>query len=353
MADLTDAPYTTHPTGWFMVGWSWDLKPGDVTAMRIFDTEVVMYRTESGQACVADAYCPHLGAHVGHGGKVIGENIQCPWHGWEYGKDGVNCKIAFSDRVRKDAVLRQWHTSEKDGIIHVWYDALGRDPLWEWPGVPAFSDADNFYLPNEHPFGATAYGILDVTPYIYIENAADAMHFPFVHGASEPVSIDKWEETDHHYLKVQFGLTFGAGKQSTRMTPDGPARGLIDNDVYGLGLGLVTLEIGNVSVFQLVSLTPVDSERSYLWSTIGATRDPSSPDSPPKVTELLMNVQVEQLVNDFTIWKYLRYNNRPKFVGREEALYPRLRRWRDRFYPVDFPQRAGIASSAVSEAASQ
>ena len=335
MADLTKAPYTTHPTGWFMVSWSWDLAPGDVKPMRIFSTEVVLYRTASGEAHVVDAYCPHLGAHMGHGGCVKGENLQCPWHGWQWAPDGSNAVIPFVDFTRENVTVRQWHVREHHHVIHVWHDALGRDPWWEWPGVPEFEDPEGFYQPNEHPAAATAYGIINVTPFIYIENAADATHFPFVHGASEPVKIDTWEEVDDHYLKVTFKLLFGGGKASTRLTPEGPSYGLIDNDVYGLGLGTARLILNNSITAQLVSLTPVDETTSYLWSTIAATREPGHPDGPSPRTAMLLEVQTQQLRNDFHIWQNVRYNDRPNYAGVEERLYPRLRRWRDRFYPAD------------------
>ena len=37
-----------------------------------------MFRTASGRVHVMDAYCQHLGANMGVGGKVEGENIACP-----------------------------------------------------------------------------------------------------------------------------------------------------------------------------------------------------------------------------------------------------------------------------------
>ena len=58
------------------------LPPGGVLSLRYFGRELVLFRTESGEPRVLDAFCPHLGAHLGHGGKVQGESIRCPFHGW-------------------------------------------------------------------------------------------------------------------------------------------------------------------------------------------------------------------------------------------------------------------------------
>ena len=61
------------PFGWYAVSLSEQLNNGDVKPLTFFAKELVLFRTESGKAGVLDAMCPHLGAHMGHGGTVIGE----------------------------------------------------------------------------------------------------------------------------------------------------------------------------------------------------------------------------------------------------------------------------------------
>ena len=67
------------PTGWFQVAWSDEIATGQVHRMHYFGQEMVAWRAQSGRLCVMDAYCEHLGAHLGHGGHVEGESIQCPF----------------------------------------------------------------------------------------------------------------------------------------------------------------------------------------------------------------------------------------------------------------------------------
>ena len=66
-AEHTELPI---PNGWFAVAWSRDLVPGDVQRLRYFDEELALFRTRSGEPKVLDAYCAHLGAHLGEGGRV-------------------------------------------------------------------------------------------------------------------------------------------------------------------------------------------------------------------------------------------------------------------------------------------
>ena len=60
---------------------------------------LAVFRGESGQSYIVDAYCPHLGANLGVGGTVDGECIACPFHGWTFrGDDGKCVKIAYADK---------------------------------------------------------------------------------------------------------------------------------------------------------------------------------------------------------------------------------------------------------------
>ena len=57
----------------------------------------VVFRTEKGVASVLDAYCPHLGAHLGIGSRVIGDCVECPFHGWQFrGEDGQCIAIPYT-----------------------------------------------------------------------------------------------------------------------------------------------------------------------------------------------------------------------------------------------------------------
>jgi phenylpropionate dioxygenase-like ring-hydroxylating dioxygenase large terminal subunit len=128
-------PFTWRPTGWFMIGWSAEIAPGTVKPMQYFGQHLVAYRSKEGELHVLDAHCLHLGAHLGHGGKVNGDCIQCPYHGWGWGPDGENQYIPYEDRPNKSKKLRSWPVKERHECVWIRHDPAGGSPRWDIPDI--------------------------------------------------------------------------------------------------------------------------------------------------------------------------------------------------------------------------
>ena len=95
-----------YPRGWFAVASSTDLAPDEVKPAHYFGQELALFRSEDGEARVFDAYCPHLGAHLGYGGTVEGAELVCPFHGWRFGGDGACTGMPYGKRIPPTAKLR-------------------------------------------------------------------------------------------------------------------------------------------------------------------------------------------------------------------------------------------------------
>jgi nitrite reductase/ring-hydroxylating ferredoxin subunit len=113
------------PAGWFAVAETTDLGIGESKAAYYFGTHLALWRDETGEAHVMDAFCPHLGAHLGHGGTVDGCEIVCPFHGWKYDTDGRNTEIPYSERTNGKATIRTFPVLERNGLAHVEASANG------------------------------------------------------------------------------------------------------------------------------------------------------------------------------------------------------------------------------------
>jgi 3-ketosteroid 9alpha-monooxygenase subunit A len=333
---MKDWPYEAFPTGWFQVGYSSELAPGDVRPVKYFDQELVLFRTSSGEAALLDAYCRHLGAHLGYGGKVTGECIECPFHGWTWKTSGELAEIPYAPGEMRRVRLDRWHVREIGGLILTWYDAFGREPLWEWPGIPEFSDEEQNY-----PITGDHVGIRKIIPQSPVENTPDYYHFMWVHGSGQPGRPLLWKE-DRHFLHTRIGFVFGHGKKATWMTPNGPVVGEIETEAWGLGLSNARFVLGDFITNQLTATTPVDREHSQLFDTITSTRARGSEDpTPTGLAARMIEFQKGQIRNDFAIWENQRYVEHPPFAGGEEEHYARFRRWSRQFYS-DAPYTAGV-----------
>ena len=185
------------PNGWFAVAWSKDLVAGDVQPIHYFGEDLVLFRTRSGQVRVLDAYCVHLGAHLGEGGRVMGDTIRCPFHGWQYdGSNGKCVEIPYCDRIPEGAKLRAWHVQEKNGLIFVWFHSEDEPPEWDFPEIDELGDPE-WSVPRTFEFELPAH-VQDTH-----ENNNDPVHFHYVHGmVGVPESEITFSEDGRNYRIV-------------------------------------------------------------------------------------------------------------------------------------------------------
>ena len=92
-------PFPRYPNGCFQVAYTDDLPAGAVMPLSYFGKELVAFRGRDGAVNVLDAHCPHLGAHLGYGGKVEGNRIRCPFHAWQFDGSGACTHVPYSDRA--------------------------------------------------------------------------------------------------------------------------------------------------------------------------------------------------------------------------------------------------------------
>ncbi|MXW97050.1 MAG: Rieske 2Fe-2S domain-containing protein, partial [Acidimicrobiaceae bacterium] len=78
------------PEGWYFVASRRALEKARIVRKTWMGTEIVAWCDDTGQVCVAEAYCPHLGADLGPaaGGHVRDGRLVCGFHGFEYDTGG-------------------------------------------------------------------------------------------------------------------------------------------------------------------------------------------------------------------------------------------------------------------------
>ena len=126
-------PTTSFPNGWFCIAYSDEIQPGQVKIVHYFGRDLLVFRTENGHPYVLDAHCPHLGTHLGYGGQVKGEEIQCPLHGWCFDGNGDCTHIPNTTEMPLNVRARSWPIQEIHEVIMVYYHSQGDSPTWEIP----------------------------------------------------------------------------------------------------------------------------------------------------------------------------------------------------------------------------
>lgn len=322
-------PYECLPTGWFQVAWSDELGPGDVKPLRYFGQELVLYRGESGRPVVFDAFCPHLGAHLGYGGKVCGDDVICPFHGWRFDSSGENVEIPYCDRPNRAQRLRPWPAVDRNGWILVWHHARGGEPEWEAPEIPEARDSAYWSAVAVRQLNRA----VRVHPQMVVENLVDAPHQQYVHKGSEPADIYDYQG-DGVCFRVYNRLLLGVGKGKNWLT-DGVQRAELHTEAWGVGIAVARFVDQDGSV-HVQTITPVDYEHSDLRATVWLRRDRlriTDDGQPDPETLTRFRFEMRQLERDIVIWEHMRYQPHGPFAGMEVRPYNAFRRWATQFYP--------------------
>ena len=291
-----------------------------------FGQDIVLYRTDAGQARAIEPFCPHMGAHLGHGGCVDGEVIQCPFHHWRFGADGHCVSIPGASKLPKRATLQHLPLIEQDDVLLVFHDVEVAEGLRAVAREP-------FAIPPLGPQGFapshTVQWSLRTHPQEVCENTVDMAHLRPIHGVVGSHVVGK-PHIDGAHMNVV--LEFTAPGDLIGM----PGQ---DNDVqldvilHGLGRIVARTHVRNVDVRarQAIYCTPVDGERMDLRGVVN-TAIQADPDMTASLSELFFESFVEDFQKDFHIWENKRYVERP-LLSAADGPVSLYRRWTRQFYP--------------------
>lgn len=307
---MTDFKY---PRGWFVVALAKELGPQGVLPIKYFGRNMVLFRAESGEARIVDAYCPHLGAHLGHGGKVEGDSIRCPFHAWRFdGKTGQCIEVPYAKRIPAKAAVESYLVRERNGLIFIWNDPEGQQPEWEIPVI------DHYGKDGWTEWDAALLHI-KTQPREVVENLADKAHFPKVHGTE----VDHFENEYNGHIGIQrtSGIAYprGGGQDPFSLTAT----------YYGPGYMLTEMKSVLPNIL-LLAHTPIDEHSLHL--RFGPMLDLSKVrEGGEKFTEMYRQNLLIGFKEDIQLWENKCYRERPVLVDGDGPI-GQLRRWYHQFY---------------------
>ncbi|HEY8493236.1 MAG TPA: Rieske 2Fe-2S domain-containing protein [Myxococcota bacterium] len=301
------------PTGWFAVAFSDELPAGTVRAVRAFGRELVAWRGTDGVPHVFDAYCPHLGAHLGVGGRVEPGGLRCPFHAWLWDGAGRCVEVPYARKIPPKARIRAWPVCERANLLLVWHDASGALPWFEVPEVPELAGGA-WTAPERREW------IVRTCPQEMAENTVDEAHFRYVHGTH---AVAKTESVTAE------GAVFRVVSRNRVGTPRGEQTGRIEIETHGLGFG--TTRFSGIADLLLVTAgLPVDAETMHMRLQFSVRRLPDS-DATRGVGRAFLAEIERQFTQDVPIWEHKVYLPRPILCDGDGPIAT-LRRWARRFY---------------------
>jgi len=329
-------PYPSSPNGWFLVCPAGELPMGATKAFVCAGQELVAFRGWDNTVRVLDAHCPHLGTHLGRGGRVVGDTLECPFHGWRIDGQGRCAHIPYANKIPPGAQIRSWPVREANGLVMMYYDAEGKPPQWDLPVLEEYGS------PEWTPFEIGPRAIIATHPQELMENGVDTAHLGYLHRrqvrevrtesleVKGPLLIHRALQSYTHPLLRRLGISL----------PPGP----LTLHFHGLGLLVVWVSfrwVVEVDLMTVLAFRPIDAEHTdvvTLQSLRGVGRN--------RLGRMLLDWSIKQtgaaLAEDIAILEHKRFLPAPSLC-QGDPLIMRFRRWAQQFYGA--PQAAEADAS--------
>jgi vanillate O-demethylase monooxygenase subunit len=144
---------------------------GKPLARTVCEERIVLFRTGAGDAVALADRCPHRLAPLSFG-RVIGDQIQCGYHGLCFDREGQCVRVPGQEQAAR-ARVRKYPLAERHGFAWVWLgdvELANPDlvPDFHWMDDPAWAS-----VPGYHHFAAN-YQLVN-------DNLLDLSHESFVH----------------------------------------------------------------------------------------------------------------------------------------------------------------------------
>jgi 3-ketosteroid 9alpha-monooxygenase subunit A len=319
----------TYPRGWFIVADATKIGSRPVSE-RFFGEDVVLYRGASGKVVMLDAYCPHMGTHLGKnktsalvvaGRHLDGDSIRCPFHGWRFGPDGKCNEIPFHHgAIPEQAAVRSWHVAERYGIVFCWHDAEGQAPDVELPEYAEWDD------PRWVRWQLDDLNSLPVHPQEILDNNADVRHLTALHGSATVCWYEN--EIEGPYLhQRQCSLAHDTSNPMSKFS----------SMVRYVGPGILTSRFflgdsKDAGLAQLIANTPVEDGVTRLWQASMMRSPKPVVDDEVRGLARAANEQLRKgFMEDFEVWA----NKRPALNIMQvpgDGPFGKNRIWYSQFY---------------------
>jgi phenylpropionate dioxygenase-like ring-hydroxylating dioxygenase large terminal subunit len=236
----------------------------------LLDQRVVLFRTQAGAPVALEDRCAHRWAPLSQG-KLLGDEIACPYHGFRYDSRGACALVPTQSHVPGALQVRSYPVREHAAFV------------WIWTGAP--DKADPALLPDIPELPEPTYlhvmGYMDVNcNYMGLqENLLDPTHVPYVH---TNVGQGAWRAPPTEVKVTDRNVTFiycnpEGALASYEAQPMGVAAGTKVRrtdwgtfaspacNVSGNDIEVAATEAGTYKLVTVHCTTPVSPNRTHYW----------------------------------------------------------------------------------------
>ena len=327
-------PASPFPDGWYFVASRDALRKQTLIERTWLGQEIVAWCDDKGAVCVADAYCPHLGSHLGPktGGSVRNGRLVCPFHGFEYDVKG-HCVATPNAPAPSNAKLKRFETQVINGLVFGWWSSVGQPPYFRLP------------LDRRDEDGWTGVGLrtfrLTSHPEHTAENSVDLAHFSYIHGYFDVHQVGS-VTVDGAHLMSAFDFKRERSVLGMKFLFDVS----VVTNLYGMGYSSVDITEHTIpfrSRFWVLA-TPLDRTHMDLvlanqtQETDHVRRAILGLGFIPKraraklMNYILLEGQVKDVEQDVPVWNRRIYRPKP-VLNREDGKIMLFRRYCSQFYP--------------------
>jgi phenylpropionate dioxygenase-like ring-hydroxylating dioxygenase large terminal subunit len=202
--EAAEADLWGYHQNWYAVAMAAEVMAGQVLGADFLGGRIVIYRLRDGTATVMSGICPHMGLDLALG-TVIGDDIRCGQHHFQFGPDGTCVSIPSGDRIPSACRLFRYPTIERWGLIWAFN---GEKPLYELPDrIRNYGEEDLVVLPRQ-------FAIYNNPPWVTNSQMYDWVHLRHVHGLDfdEDPEVD-FDDPYHNSYDITFGVP-GMGRMT-------------------------------------------------------------------------------------------------------------------------------------------
>jgi phenylpropionate dioxygenase-like ring-hydroxylating dioxygenase large terminal subunit len=249
---------------WHPVARVAELAAGGPVAARLLGEDIVLWRSGDDYFAWRDL-CVHRGTRLSLGKVVDGDSLECPYHGWTYGRDG-RCILMPAHPEQTPpakACVDVYRATVRHGVV---WATLG-DGSSSVPTFELMEDGGHQVLMSG-PYRVRASG-----PRV-VENFLDVGHFPFVH---EGILGDRARpEIEDYEAKITPDGVFATGVKVFQPDPYGTGQGSTVTYTYRVHrpLSASFIKHGPHSFGMLLSVTPHDAVDSSAWMWMAMNYEP-------------------------------------------------------------------------------